>query len=206
MRKDKIIEEVTPLFMRLGYRNLSMDQIAKELKISKKTLYEQFENKLELIQYVLGYRDLIVRERAKRIFGTAENAIDAYLQTRVNLLEIVPITQQRQNIFQIKKYYKKIYSQSIKDLENIIQTLMIEMLDRGISEGYFISDYDTHLMAEIYTANYMEMLTSDKFMTEEEYKNYSSAKSHIFLHGILTEKGREYIAALKSKDPSQLTV
>lgn len=194
MRKDKIIEEVTPLFMKQGYRSLSMDQIAKELKISKKTLYEQFENKLELIRYVLGFRDLMVRDKAKRIFLKADNAIEAYLETRINLLDIVPIIQQRQNIFQLRKYYKKIYPQTITDLEDIIHSLIQETIERGMEEGLFKKDFDANILADIYTSNYVNMLTSDKERTEEGFMAYSNAHSQLFLHGLLSEKGKEYLA------------
>jgi TetR/AcrR family transcriptional regulator, cholesterol catabolism regulator len=146
---EKILRESARLFSKYGIRSLSMDDICRELGISKKTLYQYVESKSDLIARIL---ENTFGEKGRGMINCIEgdhNAIDELLAVSrkvcLNMQNFNPSI-----IFDLQKYYpeiyKKHYDAKMIAIFNDIKTNLI----KGISEGLFRDDMDVDLVARLY--------------------------------------------------------
>ena len=120
LMKDKILNKATNLFLNLGFKSVTMDDLAQEMGISKKTIYSHFENKSKLVEEV-----------SMNLFWVISNGIDQIVQLQKNpieeLYEIKRFVMHQLKdestspIFQLQKYYPKIY--------HTIKWVMVNLLE-----------------------------------------------------------------------------
>ena len=79
--KERIIEQARELFIRLGIRSVSMDDIAGQIGMSKKTLYQHFEDKDELVELVVAFETNRMQQDCHACANTAENAVEEIFKT-----------------------------------------------------------------------------------------------------------------------------
>ena len=146
---EKILRESTRLFSKYGIRSLSMDDICRELGISKKTLYQYVESKSDLIARILentfGKRG---RELLEFIEGE-HNAIDELLAVSrkvcLNMQDFNPSI-----IFDLQKYYPEIYKNHYDAKMIAIFNDIRTNINKGITEGLYRADMDVVLVARLY--------------------------------------------------------
>lgn len=190
---EDIILKVTQLYMKYGIRSVTMDDVARELGISKKTLYLHFRDKDELVQKVVeNYTNLMHKGIEKSQEGTG-NAIE-------NLLHMSRIMSQllkQVNLsvtYDLQKYYPGIWTKIvISRRDHIFQQVKANML-QGIKEGLYRTDLDVEILAHLYlfrieNSQLFELMEEKKFSFENVFKT-------IFIYhirGIANKKGIEYL-------------
>jgi len=146
---DRILSESLRLFKKNGIRSISMDDISKELGISKKTIYQYFANKTELVEKVLAY--MTEQESTLCIDGdvTKMNAIDILLAVSRNvskqLKDLNPI-----NAFELQKYYPAIFREFVIRKRDHVFGQVKKNFEQGISEGIYRTDLNIDLVARLY--------------------------------------------------------
>ena len=146
---DLILSESLRLFMKYGIRSISMDDIAKELGISKKTIYQYVANKTELVEKVLVY--MSEQERNVCIDGDRSkmNAIDILLAVSRNvsrqLKDFNPI-----NAFELQKYYPAIFREFVLRKRDHVFVQVKQNFEQGIAEGLYRDDLNIELVARLY--------------------------------------------------------
>ena len=146
---ERILSESLRLFMKNGIRSITMDDIAKELGISKKTIYQYVANKTELVEKVLAY--MSEQERIVCIDGdtTKMNAIDILLSVSRNvsrqLKDFNPI-----NAFELQKYYPAIFREFVIRKRDHVFLQVKRNFEQGISEGLYRIDLNIDLVARLY--------------------------------------------------------
>jgi len=146
---DRILSESLRLFMKNGIRSISMDDIAKELGMSKKTIYQHVANKTELVEMVLNF----MREKESNICIdgdiTKMNAIDILLAVSRNvsrqMKDLNPI-----NAYELQKYYPSIYREFILKKRDHVYLTLKQNFEQGIAEGIYRNDLDIDLVARLY--------------------------------------------------------
>jgi len=146
---DRILSESLRLFMKNGIRSISMDDIAKELGMSKKTIYQYVANKTELIEMVLDF----MREKESNVCIDGDiskmNAIDILLAVSRNvsrhMKDLNPI-----NAYELQKYYPAIYREFILKKRDHVYTTLKQNFEQGIAEGIYRNDLDIDLVARLY--------------------------------------------------------
>jgi TetR/AcrR family transcriptional regulator, cholesterol catabolism regulator len=146
---DRILAESLRLFKKNGIRSISMDDIAKELGISKKTIYQYVENKTELVERVLNF----MREKESLICINEDekkmNAIDILLAVSRNvskeLKDMNPI-----NAFELQKYYPTIWREFVIKKRDHVFEQVKQNFAQGISEGIYRTDLNIDLVARLY--------------------------------------------------------
>ena len=173
-RVDRILSESMRLFKKNGIRSVSMDDISKELGMSKKTIYQYFANKTELVENVLGY--MHEKERIPCIGNDTEsmNAIDILLavskNVSVQLKDMNPI-----NAYELQKYYPTIYREFIIKKRDHVFEQVKQNFAQGISEGIYRNDLDIDLVARLYIQKLVdvhdpEFLSSVNFGFEKVFQ------------------------------------
>ena len=191
--KEKILAKSEALFLRYGIRSITMDDIARELGISKKTLYQFVDNKADLIQKVL--LEFIEEERRVilEITQSSGNAIEEMLRigryiTQV-LRKLKPTT-----LFDLQKYYPESW-QMIRALnQEHIYGVIKNNLEKGIEQELYRNNLSTDIIARLYVGK-SHYLVDEEFFPLRNYERGELYREFILyhMHGILSEKGREWI-------------
>ncbi len=189
----EIVQAALKIFMTLGIKSVTMDDIAQKLGISKKTLYKYVKDKNDLlIQSVRGFQ---VHEHSL-ILGVIDrklNAIDESFEISkivVNhLSEIHPSV-----MFDMERHYPSAM-RVFEDYKNeTIYNWLIENMARGIKEGFFRNNLNTEIIAKFYLSHMdqcfnQELFPRAKFSMKDTY--LEMFRYHI--RGIASEKGVEYL-------------
>ncbi len=194
-----ILNKTGEIFLKYGIRSVSMDDICKELAISKKTLYQYVANKKELIKMIL---DLSIDERIISTWkhsGQDLNAIDALLETSKKInLEFKEHNSSA--IFDLEKYYPDLYKNFLQRRREIILKWIKINLKAGKKEGLYRSDLDVELVAILYVKK-LEDITSSESITERKI-SFSKIFEVMFenhIRGISNKAGIEYFEKKKAK-------
>jgi AcrR family transcriptional regulator len=195
----KILEQVRELFYKYGVRSVSMDDIARDLGISKKRLYEQFKSKSELVEKLL----YLERKNFEVIFDKHNfegvNAIDILLTVSRELgnkfRDISPSMT-----YDMKKYYPTIYLQHVEErIEFIFGKIKIN-LEKGINQGMYRNDLSIELIARLYIRRLMDLHDPEVFPADKfSFQTLFDVMFDNFIRGIANPVGIEYYEQQKPK-------
>lgn len=189
-----IFEKVLDLFKRYGTRSVTMDDIAHELGMSKKTLYQEFTDKDELINRVIDYD-----------MGQSKGFLEEVRQSDSNAVQELFMVNRRMHsvrtlysptfYFDLKRYYPEIYNRWIQDKRSNMFTVITENLRKGKQEGIYRAEIDEHIIGRLHIAR-IEMLEGNNIIEEHEgFSNDFIQEVFIYhLHGICNEQGLKLIA------------
>lgn len=198
-RYREIIEQSYNCFTQNGLKSVSMDDIAKYMAISKKTLYKYVSSKNDLLNKITDYIHQRIRNRIDELHSGELNAIDVLLEmskvSNATHTNIKPVIN-----FEIRKYYPAIYDRYIQSKKKLIVDSIIDNLNKGIKEGLFRQDLNTEIVAHLYFKKMEELFNVE----QDDLRNFSYAKifevmfeNHI--RGISNEKGIAYFEKQKAK-------
>ncbi len=189
-----ILNQVFPLYRRYGIKSVTMDDASKHLGISKKTLYEFFIDKEDLVRQVLTLDyDLKLQaflEIEKKNLNAIEEVFEVYKMITDLFKDFNPSVE-----YDVKKYYPSLFIQ----LREVKRTRMFELsmknMEKGKRDGFFRKDLNVSLIARLHVFRVENLLGSDLFSVEEltSFRTFHELfEYHLF--GILSQKGREYLA------------
>lgn len=191
--KERILIKAEELFMRYGIRSITMDDIARELAISKKTIYQYFQDKDALVEQVAERYFSRDQEQIHRICQHTENAID----------EVILISQHLKNrlkgvnpsvFFDLQRYHPKTWALWQEHKRNFIIAQVRRNLEQGIAEGLYRKDLDVEALA-ILRVTEIEMPFDIQLFPPEKFDVVSLQMTFLehFIRGIVTVKGLEVL-------------
>jgi AcrR family transcriptional regulator len=197
--KEKILETSLNLFFKYGIKAITMDDIAKEMGISKKTIYRFFKEKDDIVNQLseieLQKNQLMMEEMRKQANDPIHEMILISIHVQKVFAEINPVF-----FYDLNKQFSRALNDFKKFKSDCMFTNLKRNLIDGIAHGLYRSDLDVDFAAQY------RVLQMDMFMggSDFEFKNTSMAKAHqlimdIFMHGISTVKGHKLINKYKNK-------
>lgn len=191
--RQRIVEEAALMFRTYGIRAVTMDTLASSMGISKRTIYEIFKDKDELLKGVLQWMHEKQSEIMMRIFNESENVIDAVFK----MLDLMSDHFNKMSpafIMDLKRYKKDILANMKEINEMPYYRANTEMLERGIREGLFRDDIDLNITNKCLfevarMTNDKELFPPDDFIGRDVVRNFYIN----YLRGISTPKGLELI-------------
>ncbi len=187
--KENIISEAINLFMTNGLRSVTMDDIAKHLGISKKTIYQHFKDKEEIIiqstSVVFEHENKMMEE----IENEADNAVEELYRLTLCLRERIKNTSTTA-LYDMKKYYQNAWARYKDFKRDVIYNSVIKNLKRGIEEGLFRRDINPEILAQLRIGE-IELSFDKDFFPEDKFslvEIHEQLFQH-FTYGILSEKG-----------------
>ncbi|WP_028897972.1 TetR/AcrR family transcriptional regulator [Prevotella sp. HUN102] len=187
--KDKILQSATLMFYNNGIRKVKMDDIANNLKISKRTLYEIYEKKEDLLFEVLQRVEKINIQRLEEFDKPGTNVIDIIIEAlRLKSEEFSKVNPEF--LQDMEKYPKLI--EYIKAKHNRQGLQAIDFLNRGIKEGYFLSNVNfeiVNILADAGGHYIMSNFLYNKYSFKEIFKTFVM----LYVRGICTAKGVELL-------------
>ncbi len=191
--KEKIIQKATELFLNLGFKSVTMDDIANEMGISKKTIYSHFGNKESIVAVVIDQIFEHVCSDIDHICSHEQNPIEELYEIKKRVMEHMR-NEKSSPWFQLQKYYPKIYA-SIKQRQfTYMQDCVVENLTRGLKQGLFRDNIDVQFVSRIYfngvtgikDANLFPPSMFEGIALHEMFLEYH-------LRGIVTPEGRKIL-------------
>lgn len=187
--RDKIINKSAELFLNLGFKSVTMDEIAGELGISKKTIYVHFQNKTKLVEAVTFH-----------LFDTICNGIDDICKNAINPIEELYLikmfvmqhlkNEKSSPQYQLKKYYPKIYNElKVKRFEKMHQSVQ-DSLEQGVKTEVFRNTIDVGFISRMYFTG-MSGIKDEMFFPPKHYQMDYLMESYLEYHlrAIVTAKG-----------------
>ena len=178
--------------MRIGPQSVTMDMVARDCGISKRTLYETFPNKLTLISGVVKYSHDINAMRSKEIFDKAENSFHALMGVYLMARKFI---QKTSTVFMtdIKRLYPEVFDE-YKMRENEHIKSLAAIIKRAQDEGLVLSRINCDIAAFLFTNN----IRSIHNMDELPFPQYSTTEIFDgaflnFMRGMATTKGQEIV-------------
>ena len=201
--RERILEESEMLFFRYGVRRVTMDDVAKALGMSKKTLYQYYSDKDELVaEATQAHLD---RERIEfdKIFRNSENSIKSLFLIsqcmRKSLSEINPSV-----LFDLKRFYPKSWEYWTEFKDQYIFKSIVENIKKGIEEEYFRPEVNAEILANLRVMEIQILFDRESFPSEKF--NFMEVQMQLFNHfvyGITTEKGRKLYKEYLEKENNQ---
>jgi AcrR family transcriptional regulator len=153
--KEKIIAKANSLFLKLGFKSVTMDDIASEMCMSKKTIYKYFCNKEVLIEESTDVMHKEVYQIINSIIAQNHNAIQENFEIRKMFKEMFK-TSDTSPLYQLKKYYPEIYEKLMAREINNCTMYFKQNIEKGIAQGL----YRKNLNIDIYVNFYYTLIFS----------------------------------------------
>jgi len=187
--KDKILEKANELFLNLGFKSVTMDEIASDLGVSKKTIYKYFKNKTELVAEVTDFMFSNICKKINMVCDIKKNPIDEIFDIKKIILTNLKDDKSSPQ-YQLQKYYPKIYLSLSKKQFAIMQSCVIENLNHGIKEGLYRENIDIEFISRIYFSGMMSIKDRDIFpLIDSTMDTIMNTYLEYHLRAICTEKG-----------------
>jgi AcrR family transcriptional regulator len=197
--RQRIIEEAAGMFRTYGIRSVTMDMLANQMGISKRTIYEVFHDKDELLQGVLVW----MRDRQSllinKIMDESDNVIEAIFKIIDRMMDHF---QNMSPAFQldIRRFHHELFRDMNENAEMPYYRNNAEIINRGIKEGVFRDDINVEIITKwmfevVKLVNDRELFPPEDFPSKDVLANVYIN----FLRGISTVKGLELINRYEKK-------
>jgi AcrR family transcriptional regulator len=191
-----ILLKVRELYMKYGIKSITMDDVSRELGISKKTLYQYVTDKDDLVGKYIDNEIILRQEEIFKCFKIGFNAIEELFEISIFMNKLMR-NQNTATEYDLKKYYPMHYQKTIKARREGIFNYILENLTKGINEGLYRKEMNKEVIAKLYLWR-SENIHIDELFTIEEFTSVKLFVELLTYHvrGIATEKG---ISVLEKK-------
>lgn len=196
-QKQQILEKAEELYLKIGIKSVSMDDLARSLGVSKKTLYQYVENKNDLVNQIIECHINEEIEAVTEILKNSDNAIDEMLQVAkyvLNQLRKLSPTA----VYDLKKYYRESWETIEKHNHFFVYNHMKSNIERGQKEEIYRDDVRSDIIAKLYVSQNFQIVDEDLFPLKE-YDREKLFNQFITYHirGIASPKGLEILDELR---------
>jgi len=190
---EDIIIKVSDLYLKYGIKSVTMDDVARELGISKKTLYLHFKDKDELVKKVVDYHMDGQLAQMREVAFQKTNAIEELLMLSKFLSEF--LKQVNPSVtYDLQKYYPEIWKNIVTNRRDHIYRQIKDNMKKGIKEGLYRNDQNIDIIAFFYLfrlemSKMLDLIAETKYPFEEIFNTLFS----YHIRGIANEKGIAYL-------------
>ncbi|TJY34621.1 TetR/AcrR family transcriptional regulator [Pontimicrobium aquaticum] len=200
--REKIIHKSADLFLNYGFKSVTMDDIANALGISKKTIYQHFENKTKLVEAT-----------TLSMFSTIAYGIDCICALEKNPIEEIYdikrfVSEHLKNEksspqFQLQKYYPKIFNTLKNKQFEVMYQCVKANLNRGMDIGIYRTTINVDFVTRIYF-NCMLAIKDDNLFPSTTFSKNMLMENYLEYHlrGICTSKGLDILSKIIQKNQS----
>ena len=187
--KDKILQRAADMFLNLGFKSVTMDDIANDLGMSKKTIYSHFSTKKKLVEASTFYVLDKVNETICSIIDADYDPIEETFTIKSMINNLLK-NEKSSPSYQLQKYYPKIFKQVNDQQFEAVKSCIVENLKRGIVDGYYRKDIDIDLITRFYFSGNMNLTNQDLFPLDTyEMSSLKDTFLEYHIRAISTEKG-----------------
>ena len=187
--KKKILKKAIDLFINFGFKSVTMDDIASEMHISKKTIYSHFNNKTKLVEAATFCVFETISSEINSICELQKNPIEELYEIKKSVMLHLK-NEKTSPHYQLCKYYPEINDSLKKKQFELMQSCVVNNFERGIEMGLYRTNLSEEFVSRIYflgiTGIKDENLFPTKVFTKTEIMD-DFLEYH--LRGIITKEG-----------------
>ena len=147
--KEQILHKANEMFLNLGFKSVTMDEIATEMGISKKTIYQHFANKTDLVEASTMLLFQRISDGIDLIRAEEHNPIEEFFIIR-NFLSQILKDESASPLHQLQKFFPVIFK-TLRDYQfEKMHTCMYENIERGIAAGFYRKEINIDFISRIY--------------------------------------------------------
>lgn len=199
--KEKIINFSKDTFLKNGFYKISMDEIAKGLGISKKTIYKFFPSKNFLVESAVGLFQRSIKNKLNKIVDDQDNPI-LKIKALSNFVAHLSLEINQKMLYDLQTHRPDLWMKMDEFRKSIIEEVWIKIINKGKKENYIV-DKPNDIIITVIISPIREIINPTFLLTH----NYSINEAFenvfdIIIAGILTEKGKKlyYKSILENKD------
>lgn len=202
-KKRLIIEQANEVFMRLGIKSVTMDDMARNLGISKKTLYQYVSDKNDLVfqslQLNCDYERDVINEVCKRGLNAIDESFEVSKWVVEQLKKIHPSIH-----YDLEKYHPEAFHHFRKTQNESVYKCISQNLEKGISGGLYREDINIHVITTVYLTR-MDVVFDGQLFPPKDY-DFAEVYLETFryhIRGIASQKGIEYLVEKVKKETTK---
>ena len=187
--KEEIVKRALNDFMQYGFKTFTMDDLASKMGISKKTLYEHFPSKNDLVEAVLDYALDMSCKNVEAFVQGEGSVIENVYRNQKKVKEIFNINSDRP-IWELQKYYSKTYERMEIEFAKFDARFIDKLLEKGWQEGLFREDINVNFYKTFYSSVQRLRSLANTF-PEREYPFWDTIYTlmEYFFRILVNEKG-----------------
>jgi len=189
--KEEILKKTFDLVMKYGIKSVSMDDISKGIGISKKTIYQYFENKRALISEMIDDHIQKDENDIDEIIAKSQNAINEIIDIARHVLSFLKGMSPTM-MHDTQKYYPRQWEKVETTHFSFIRNIIKSNIERGQKEGLYNEDVNSEIISRLYVKQILAIADESTFPANE-YNKGELYKTFITYHirGIMSQKGRK---------------
>jgi AcrR family transcriptional regulator len=193
LKQDSILAKAFEMFKRYGIRSVTMDDIARELGISKKTLYQSVENKADLLEQIFRMHMREERAAMEEIRKATSDAVEEMLGIGRYVVEKVSGISPNM-IYDLQKYYQPQWRQMKAEMQEHVYSVIIDNLQRGIEQGLYRRELSPTIVARLYVGK--SLLATEEDTLQACQGDAGALHQELVLYhmyGIASARGRQLL-------------
>lgn len=203
--KETIVEKAAEMFLTLGFKSVTMDDIATELGISKKTIYKYFCNKNSLVKATVDDLFKKVSTGIDEIRGLDKNSIEEIFMIRGFMMQQLH-NESTSPLYQLQKFFPKVFTCLRNNQFEKVSTSMVENLKKGIKSGIYRENINIDFISRMYFTGLTGIKDNSVFPTDT-FTVASLTKQFLEYHlrAISTPRGVEILETILESENVKLT-
>jgi len=191
--KADILNTATELFIKQGFKSVTMDDIASHMHISKKTIYASYSHKTELVYAVAHQMMNVIQCAVTQLVETQKNPIQELYEIKKYVIEHLH-GEKTSSIQQLLKYYPKIFNELKLHQFEFMKGCMEKNITKGINMGLFRDNLDVEFISRMYHVG-MTNIKDDSIFPHEKFPHAKLYEMYLEYHlrGIVTPEGRKIL-------------
>jgi len=197
--KDRIREQARNLFFKYGIRSVSMDDLSAGLGISKKTIYQWFKDKDELVQAIIDQENQGMQADCDQCLGDSADAIEEILLTLDRMIQHLK-NMNPTVVYDLQKFHFQSFQSFSENKNKYLLTVITKNLERGIAEGLYRDGLNIAILSR-YRLEAMMIAFNQEVFPAPEYNLIEVTMTLIenFLYGVVTPKGYDLIVQYQNE-------
>ena len=197
--KDKILQVAIEVLPRYGVKSVTMDELAQRLSMSKKTIYQHFKDKSELVDAVVEKMFIAQDEQIDAIKEKSHDAIEEMFLISVfmrGMLSSLDVSV----IFDLRKYYPVAFERFRCHKDDNMKSHVVDNLKAGVEQGFYREEINIEILAKLKMV-IMEGSFDPEMFPPDQHKIYDVQMELFdhFLYGVMTQEGLEKLNVYKDK-------
>ena len=192
-KMNDLLKRVYDLFVKYGIKSVTMDDVSRELGISKKTLYNFVNDKSDLVEKVMDFEQEKNKECYLKLEKSGKNAIEELFEVH-KFLGGQMKHYSYSLAYDLKKYYPEIFQRIHKIQREHMRDAILENIRKGKKEGLYRKELQEEIIVKLQVSR-IESLYEDQLFTIEDFTSGKIFREFFIYHirGIANEKGVAYL-------------
>jgi AcrR family transcriptional regulator len=200
-QKQQIVTRTLDLFKKYGTRSVTMDDLSRELGISKKTLYEHFDNKHLLVEAAMNHQISLDEIAEANIQRSSKNAVEEIAALSAYHAKMM-VTVSPVALYDMVKYHKQLWDNVTTTKQERDCQHMAKNIERGKSEGLYRTDVDAYIVSRLFLAMMVSILVNPVFTLEQLQNGRVFAELiDFYMHAVCSPTGLQLWKQHKQTQP-----